>query len=263
MTGKESAQGPVAGRRSACGTQETKATLARGKKSEAAGIRLSGAALAVCPRPHGHVLTRMPPTGKVARCGASVAPRHKRGCGSSASKPCSCPRRSVAHAATYSGAPMGVPRATNRRSGNGLWPRAPKCPAERRPRRDCRRTFCLGWRQQKALLRARRARAIGHGDDIQVIQESSEKLSRPELLGGLHQRRVLRKGKQDRPTTSTPTAAHRGHGQRVQAKASLPRVCQGRQPGTPSHKRNARQETRRWLRGRVRWQREAKRPGNP
>ena len=66
-----------------------------------------------------------------------------------------------------------------------------------------------------------------------------------------------------RPTTSTPIAAHRGRGQRVQAKASLPRACRGKQPGTPSHKRNARQETRRWLRGRARWPREAKRPGNP
>ena len=41
-----------------------------------------------------------------------------------------------------------------------------QCPAERRPRRDCRCAFCLGWRQprqvpqrQKKPLRARRARA--------------------------------------------------------------------------------------------------------
>ena len=37
---------PVGGRRSACGTQETKAALARWKKSKAAGMRPSGAALA-------------------------------------------------------------------------------------------------------------------------------------------------------------------------------------------------------------------------
>ena len=87
-------------------------------------------------------------------------------CGSSASKPCSCSRRSLAHAATYSGAPMGVPR-----SGNGLSPRHASGPSSEMPGRAapparlCRRAFCLGWRQprqvpqrQKKPLRARRAR---------------------------------------------------------------------------------------------------------
>ena len=79
-------------------------------------------------------------------------------------------------------------------SGNGL--RAPKCPAERRPRRNCRRAFCLRWRQPQQVPQRQKALLRAHGDDIQVIQESSEKLSWPELLGGRHQRRVLRKGKQ-------------------------------------------------------------------
>ena len=60
--------------------------------------------------------------------------RHKSGsCGSSASKPCSCSRRSLAHAATPSGAPTGVPRATNPRSGNGLSPRHASGPSSEMP----------------------------------------------------------------------------------------------------------------------------------
>ena len=48
-----------------------------------------------------------------------------------------------------------------------------------------------------AVLAAQLSRdAVGHGDDIQVVQESSEKLSWSELLGSRRQRRVLRKGKQ-------------------------------------------------------------------
>ena len=54
-------------------------------------------------------------------------------CGSSASKPCSCSRRSLAHAAMYSGAPMGVPKTTNPRSGNGLSPRHASGPISEMP----------------------------------------------------------------------------------------------------------------------------------
>ena len=111
-----------------------------------------------------------------------------------------------------------------------------------------KRAFCLGWRQprqvplrQKKPLRVRRAR--------DWVQESSEKLSRPgkpqapraaqgqtgrdPTRRPAHSHRPVGCGgrRRHRPTTSTPIAAHRRRGQRVQAKASLPRVRRGKQPG--------------------------------
>ena len=147
-----------------------------------------------------------------AQCGASVAPEARRKRGAAARHTASqaamaavaalpaSPAPAPADAATYSGAPMGVPRATN--------PRFVATPRLRAELRDARRSGAPGaivdtsFAQTPASSSTAEetfecgARAIGHGDDIQVVQESSEKLSRPELLGSRHQRRVLRKGKQ-------------------------------------------------------------------
>ena len=88
----------------------------------------------VCPRPHGHVLPRMPPIGKAARCGASVAPEARRKRGAAARHTAS---QAAAAAPPASPAPApGAPSRTrqhtpgrrwacrtNPRSGNGLSPR--------------------------------------------------------------------------------------------------------------------------------------------
>ena len=94
------------------------------------------------------------------------------------------------------------------------------------------------------FAQARGTAAFGHGDDIQVVQKKQR-----ETLSCWERRCRMR---WQAPAPSHHKYTDRRRGRRVQAKASLPRVCRGKQPGTP---------TRRW-RGRARWQHEAIRPSS-
>ena len=258
MTGKESAQAAqYAAGAARVAHNKPRPPSHAGRKARRRASRPSGAALAEEPQTawSGASAYAADWEGSTVRSKCCGSQAH---CSSSASKPCSCSRRSLAHTETNWGAPMCVPsnkhtRATVCRHSGAL------------PRHDCRRAFCLGRRhprqapqRQKTLLRARYtssckkaarnspgrcARAHRAGANASPCSQPTRRPAHSHRPVGCGGRR------RHRPTTSTP-ARTKG------TRASLPRVCQGRQPGTPSHKRNARQETRRW-------QREARRPGNP